>query len=89
MAEKILLRGVNTKYWRIHMPFVTVPGLQGKVYEPPKPDGCVNKHPCKDCFSCQNCNEDRCRICRNQRPRSRPDPCLKKISPLECDCRLT
>jgi hypothetical protein len=71
------------------MPFVTIPGLQGKVYVPRKPDECVCKHPCKDCFSCQNCGDDRCRICRNQQARRRPDPCLKKMSPLECDCKLT
>jgi hypothetical protein len=48
------------------MPFETVPGLKGKVYVPRTPDGCVKKHPCKDCFSCQNCSDDRCQVCLNQ-----------------------
>jgi hypothetical protein len=49
------------------MAWITVPGLAGKVYQP---DGCPpehRKHPCRDCFRCQHCGEDRCRVCRAEK----------------------
>ena len=49
------------------MAFVTIPGLKGKVYVPQAPDGYFKKHPCAECFSCQNCSDDRCRVCLGQR----------------------
>jgi hypothetical protein len=45
------------------MPFTTVRGLKGKVYVPDQPKEGTRKHPCKDCYSCQLCSDDRCRIC--------------------------
>ncbi len=45
------------------MAFVKVPGLPGKVYVPDRKKGCPCKHPCRDCFSCGFCSEDKCRIC--------------------------
>ena len=45
------------------MPFVEVPGLKGKVYIPEEHKGSVKKHPCKDCYSCQLCSDDRCALC--------------------------
>ncbi len=54
------------------MPFVNISGLRGKVYVPQAPEGRTKKNPCKDCFSCQNCNDDRCRVCLSQR-----SPCRK------------
>jgi len=55
------------------MGFITIPGLAGKVYVPDTdPDGTCRKHPCQDCFSCQNCGDDRCRICRGQGVRIGP-----------------
>ena len=47
------------------MPFVTIPGLKGKVYVP-ESDNTGKKHPCRDCFSCQHCSDDRCAVCRTQ-----------------------
>ncbi len=58
---------LNLYNWRPIMPFVTIPGLKGKVYVPQAPDGCSKKHPCQDCFCCQNCSDDRCRVCLSQR----------------------
>ncbi|MGD2097494.1 MAG: hypothetical protein PVG35_07935 [Desulfobacterales bacterium] len=47
------------------MAFKTVRGLKGKVYVPdPARDG-TRKHLCNDCYSCQFCSDDRCRICRD------------------------
>ncbi len=60
------------------MPFVTVPGLKGKVYVSQQPVGCVKKHPCKDCFSCQNCSGDRCRVCLSRQNCRRSPLDLKK-----------
>lgn len=45
------------------MPFVTVTGLKGKVYVPQESPESPKKHPCKDCFACQHCSDDRCRVC--------------------------
>lgn len=47
------------------MPFVKMPGLKGKVYVPEKKSKCSKKHPCKDCFSCDRCSDDRCNVCRS------------------------
>ena len=49
------------------MAFVTIPGLKGKVFIPQESDRVYKKKPCKDCFSCQQCSEDRCRVCIGQR----------------------
>ena len=48
------------------MPFVKVPGLPGKLYVPEKQKNCQKKHPCKDCFSCEHCSDDRCNVCRDK-----------------------
>ena len=50
------------------MSFVSVPGLKGKVYVPDESrEGC-KKYPCRDCFSCQQCGDDRCRVCLSLKP---------------------
>ena len=45
------------------MPFVELPGITGKVYVPEVPQEGSKKHPCKDCYFCQMCSDDRCRLC--------------------------
>jgi len=45
------------------MSFVSVPGLKGKVYVPEKTQESIKKHPCKECYFCQFCSDDRCRVC--------------------------
>ena len=47
----------------IPMPFVELPGITGKVYVPEVPQEGPKKHPCKDCYFCQMCSDDRCRLC--------------------------
>jgi hypothetical protein len=49
------------------MPFVTVPGLKGKIYVPQERRESAQKHPCKDCYACQQCSDDRCRVCRQSK----------------------
>jgi hypothetical protein len=49
------------------MAFVSMPGLKGKVYVPDESGSGSKKHPCKDCFSCQQCSDDRCRVCLSLR----------------------
>jgi len=56
------------------MPFETMPGVTGKVYIPEKQTD-IKKHPCKDCFSCQMCSDDRCRLCRGKSP-AESDSCV-------------
>jgi len=46
------------------MPFITIPGLPCKVYVPGRCDRSPRKHECADCFSCQMCADERCRLCR-------------------------
>ena len=53
-------------YRKPGMPFVTVPGLTGKVFVPESQTTRPKKHPCKDCYSCQMCADDRCSVCRRQ-----------------------
>ena len=45
------------------MSFKILPNNQGMIYEPDCKPG-QRKHPCPDCFSCQWCGNERCRICR-------------------------
>lgn len=46
------------------MAWTTVPGLTGKIYIP-NDDRQPAKHACKTCFSCQWCDENRCRVCQS------------------------
>lgn len=47
------------------MPWTSTAGLAGKVYLPDDVGQAPKKHACKDCFSCQWCDEIRCQVCRN------------------------
>lgn len=47
------------------MPFVSRPGLNGKLYIPEELSG-QKKHTCKSCFACQVCSDDRCSLCLAQ-----------------------
>ncbi|MEW6595314.1 MAG: hypothetical protein AB1413_10650 [Thermodesulfobacteriota bacterium] len=54
--------------------FIDLPDGRGKLYSP-QPQGCRGKHPCPDCFSCQQCSPDRCAACRRDRiPTAHPPP---------------
>lgn len=48
------------------MPFIEIEELPGKVYVPERLPDNQKKHKCPDCFSCQMCSNDKCRICLNQ-----------------------
>jgi len=48
------------------MPWQTIPGFRGKVYVPEIMEN-GKKHPCRDCFACQNCSEERCQVCRAEK----------------------
>ena len=48
------------------MPFVKMPGVIGKVYVPEPIPGPAQKHPCPDCFACQQCSDGRCTVCRSE-----------------------
>lgn len=52
------------------MPFVRVPGLRGLLYVPETDGTAHKKHDCPDCFSCQVCSDDRCGVCRKEKPES-------------------
>jgi hypothetical protein len=44
------------------MPFVSRPGLNGKIYVPEHCPG-RKKHNCRNCYACQVCSDDRCSLC--------------------------
>ena len=48
------------------MTFINVPGLAGKLYVPDGRSHGSKKHPCRDCFGCQQCSDDRCSLCRSE-----------------------
>jgi len=56
------------------MPFVKMPGVIGKVYVPEPIPGQAQKHPCPDCFACQQCSDDRCTVCRASGPAGKRRP---------------
>lgn len=49
------------------MPFEKISGFDGMVFVPESSSHSHKKHPCADCFACQFCDDDRCRICRNEK----------------------
>jgi len=48
------------------MAFISAPGLAGKLYVPDGRPLRSKKHPCRDCFECQQCSDDRCSLCRSE-----------------------
>jgi len=44
------------------MSFVTINGIKGKVFIPDEKT-IIRKHPCKDCFYCQFCSDEKCSLC--------------------------
>jgi len=62
------------------MTFKTFPGIEGKVYVPDVDDR-EKKHACPDCFACQRCRDDRCRLCLT-------DSAVRATGPLfHCSCK--
>jgi hypothetical protein len=55
--------------------FINIPGVKGKVFKPEERLDLPKKHPCKNCYSCQLCSDDRCTLCRT------PHSYAKKIQP--------
>jgi len=50
------------------MAFVRIPGLRGKLYVPAQEPENPKKYNCPDCYSCQMCSDDRCRLCGQKPP---------------------
>jgi hypothetical protein len=48
------------------MKFKKLPDNRGLIYVPEWSDG--KKNPCPDCFSCQWCGNERCRVCQGKPP---------------------
>jgi hypothetical protein len=45
------------------MAFRRIDGVEGLLYVPE--ENCApKKHPCRDCFRCQWCSDNRCTLCR-------------------------
>jgi len=61
------------------MPFISRPGLNGKIYVPEQLAG-KKKHNCNACFSCQVCSDDRCNLCLEQAG-EKADDCAAVINP--------
>jgi len=44
------------------MSFITINGIKGKIFIPDEKT-IIRKHPCKDCFYCQFCSDEKCSLC--------------------------
>ncbi len=62
------------------MPWQTLPGVTGKVFVP-EAAAEAKKHPCADCFNCQKCSQERCRVCRQEKNGAICDCLLDKEVP--------
>lgn len=51
------------------MAFVRMKGIKGLVWQPDDPG--EKKHDCPDCFCCQWCSDERCRVCLSSRKKRR------------------
>jgi len=63
-ADNIVILRVDEK-----MSFKKLPDNRGMIYVPE----CLTfkkKNPCLDCFSCQWCGNERCRVCKGKNPLS-------------------
>jgi hypothetical protein len=57
------------------MPFQKLPDNRGMIYVPECSSN-KKKHLCPDCFSCQWCGNERCRVCKGKQAKGK-----KKIKP--------
>ncbi len=63
------------------MGFKPAPNIPGRIFIPEEEPPTRKKHTCPDCFKCQMCGEERCRICRSECANRAADgarPCRKK-----------
>jgi len=55
------------------MPFITVSGIKGKIFIPDE-HTIIKKNPCKDCFYCQFCSDEKCNLClKNKASKTKND----------------
>lgn len=52
------------------MAFERMKGVAGLVFVPEN-TGKAKKHPCKDCYACQMCSDNRCLLCLKEHPCTR------------------
>ena len=69
------------------MPFVTLPGVTGKIFVPERKSRVPCKNPCPDCFCCQFCSDDRCNVCIGAQEKS-DDRIRPAVSIGAADCKL-
>ena len=83
MARVLLIpnpdKGLSVQCQGANMPFESVPGLKGKVYVPEESREGSKKYSCQDCFSCQQCSDDRCRVCSSLGQSCCNKPVRKKV----------
>jgi len=65
------------------MSFRKLPDNRGLIYVP-ECGNCEKKHPCKDCFSCQWCSNDRCQRCLGLPAKKKP---TGKLDFLRLECK--
>jgi hypothetical protein len=61
------------------MAFQQLPDNRGMIYVP-ECQGKDKKHPCRDCFACQWCGDERCQVCRQEGCRTKKGNKEKKES---------
>ena len=48
------------------MVFKPAPNIKGRIFIPEEETPTRKKHTCPDCYTCQMCGEERCRVCRSE-----------------------
>lgn len=59
------------------MAFIKIEGFTGNIYVPEKNPG-RKKHQCRDCYSCQFCDDERCRLCLDKTSLKDTSPSKKR-----------
>jgi len=52
------------------MAFIKIEGFTGNIYVPEINPG-KKKNPCRDCYSCQYCSDERCELCLRNKVRGK------------------
>jgi hypothetical protein len=63
------------------MGFIWMKGIEGLVYVP-EDTGSAKKHPCRDCFRCQWCSDNRCELCLRAQVRGK-ESCRPEVIPMK------
>lgn len=64
------------------MPFIKIEGFTGNIFVPERNPG-KKKHPCRDCYSCQFCSDERCELCLGKKSREKNNDATPRVKDAE------